>query len=153
MKACQTLADVRVTMTALEYSVTEGGAGGNKTQVFMKLLAMPQFTKVQDTLKAKLDLLDAMYGIFELETSDPLVAETKEGREYKVMEDPRLKRDYKAEMADEIKSVMEDLNKAIEAKDVESLEDDAASQISFCLSAFLMMMDQLDGLQQAIIQA
>merc|ERR1719389_615964 len=136
----------------MEYSVTEGGSG-EKTKVFMSLLAMPKFTKIQDTLKAKLDLLDALYGIFELETSDPLIAETKEGREYKVFEDPRLHRDYKAEMAEEIKSVMADLNKAIEDKDVDSLENDEASQISFCLSAFLMMIDQLDGLQQAMIQA
>merc|ERR1719324_788976 len=151
--AVQTLADLRVTMTAMEYSVTEGGAGGNKTAVFMKLLAMPQFTKIQDTLYAKFDLLDALYNIFEAETSEPLTAETKEGREYKVFDDPRLQRDYKAEMAEDIKSVMADLNKSIEAKDIESLEDDEASQISFCLSAFLMMIDQLDSLQQAFIQA
>merc|ERR1719217_1284222 len=152
-KACQTLVDLRVTMTAMEYSVTEGGAGGTKTEIFMKLLAMPQFTKIQDTLKAKLDLLDALYGIFELETSDPLTAETHEGREYSVFDDPRLQRDYKAEMQEDIKGVMEDLNKAIEEKEVDTLENDEASQVSFCLSAFLMMMDQLDSLQQAIIQA
>jgi hypothetical protein len=152
-KACQTLVDLRVTMTAMEYSVTDGGAGGTKTKVFMALLGMPQFTKIQDTLKAKLDLLDGLYGIFELETSDPLTAETKEGREYHVFEDPRLQRDYRAEMEADIKAVMADLNKAIENKDVDTLENDEASQISFCLSAFLMMMDQLDGLQQAFIQA
>merc|ERR1719409_1853753 len=150
-KACQTLVDLRVTMTAMEYSVTDKDQ--TKTKVFMTLLGMPQFTKIQDTLKAKLDLLDALYGMFELETSDPLIAETKEGREYKVFDDPRLQRDYKAEMAEEIKSVMADLNKAIEAKDIESLEDDEASQISFCLSAFLMMIDHLDSLQQAFLQA
>merc|ERR1719181_2334603 len=134
----------------MEYSVTDKDQ--TKTHVFMALLGMPQFTKIQDTLKAKLDLLDALYGMFELETSDPLIAETKEGREYKVFDDPRLQRDYKSEMAEEIKSVMTDLNKAIEGEDdLESLENDEASQISFCLSAFLMMMDQLDGLQQAII--
>merc|ERR1719265_1174839 len=151
-QAVQLLSDLRVTMTAMEYSVTDGGAGGTKTKVFMALLKSPQFTKIQDTLKAKLDLLDALYGIFELETSDPLVGETKEGREYKVMEDPRLQRDYKAEMEEEIKSVMADLNKAIENKEVDTLENDEASQVSFCLSAFLMMLDQLDALQQAIIQ-
>jgi hypothetical protein len=150
-KACQTLVDLRVTMTAMEYSVTNKDQ--TKTKVFMTLLGMPQFTKIQDTLKAKLDLLDALYGMFELETSDPLIAETKEGREYKVFDDPRLQRDYRAEMAEEIKSVMADLNKVIENTDVDSLENDQASQVSFCLSAFLMMMDQLDGLQQAIIQA
>merc|ERR1719261_1178445 len=150
-KACQTLVDLRVTMTAMEYSVTNKDQ--TKTKVFMTLLGMPQFTKIQDTLKAKLDLLDALYGMFELETSEPLIAETKAGREYKVFEDPRLQRDYKAEMAAEIKSVMADLNKSIEAKDIESLEDDEASQISFCLSAFLMMIDQLDSLQQAFLQA
>merc|ERR1719326_1038051 len=129
-KACQTLVDLRVTLTAMEYSVTEGGEGGNKTKVFMALLKMPQFTKMQDTLKAKLDLLDALYGIFELETSDPLVAQTQEGREYNVFEDPRLQRDYKTEMEEDIKGVMADLNKAIESKDVDSLENDEASQIS-----------------------
>merc|ERR1719261_10089 len=137
----------------MEYSVTEGGEGGEKSKLFMTLLAMPGFTKIQDTLKAKLDLLDALYGIFELETSEPLTAETHEGRAYKVFDDPRLQRDYKAEMEEDIKGVMADLNKAIESKDVDSLENDEASQISFCLSAFLMMLDQLDGLQQAIIQA
>merc|ERR1719171_3109845 len=140
-------------MTAMEYSVTDGGAGGTKTKVFMTLLQMPQFTKIQDTLKAKLDLLDALYGIFELETSDPLVAQTQEGRDYNVFEDPRLQRDYKSEMEEDIKGIMDDLNKAIENADEESLENDEAAQVSFCLSAFLMMMDQLDGLQQAIIQA
>jgi hypothetical protein len=154
-KACQTLVDLRVTMTAMEYSVTKKDQ--TKTEIFMTLLAMPQFTKIQDTLKAKLDLLDALYGMFELETSDPLIAETKEGREYKVMDDPRLRRDYKAEMMEEIQSVMADLNSAIEksarSKDVDSLENDEASQISFCLSAFIMMIDQLDSLQQAFLQA
>merc|ERR1719440_2205373 len=111
-------------MTALEYSVTEGGAGGTKTKVFMTLLQMPQFTKIQDTLKAKLDLLDALYGMFELETSEPLTAETHEGREYKVFEDPRLHRDYKAEMTEEIESIMSDLNKEIKDPATDSLEND-----------------------------
>jgi len=155
IKACQTLLDLRVTMTAMEYSVTEGGEGGAKTKVFRELLQMPQFTKIQDTLKAKLDLLDALYGIFELETSETLMAETNEGRSYNVFEDDRLKKDYKAEMQLEIESVMGDINEKIKGVSVEgqvSLEDDQASQVSFCLSAFLMMIDQLDACQQAIVQ-
>merc|ERR1719213_1144997 len=135
-------------MTAMEYSVTEGGEGGAKTHVFSALLKMPQFTKIQDTLKAKLDLLDALYGIFELETSEPLMAETAEGRSYSVFDDPRLQRDYSKEMEDDIQSVMDDLNKAIENKEVDSLENDEACQVSFCLSAFLMMLNQLDGLHR-----
>jgi len=150
-QACQTLADLRVTMTAMEYSVTTKDA--SKTTVFMALLKMPQFTKVQDTLKAKIDLLEALFGVFEQETSDPLTAETHEGRPYLVFEDPRLQRDYKAEMAEEINSIMTDLNNEIKEAATESLEYDEASQASFCLSAFLMMMDQLDAMQQKIIQA
>merc|ERR1719158_368425 len=101
---------------------------------------MPQFQKIKDCLYAKFDLLDALYNIFEAETSDKLMAETAQGREYSVFDDPRLQRDYKAEMMEDIKGVMADLNKAIESKDVDSLENDEASQISFCLSAFLMML-------------
>jgi hypothetical protein len=149
--ACQTLADLRVTMTAMEYSVTEGKS---KTKIFMTLLKKPEFQKIKSLLYEKFTLLDALYNIFEAEDpSEPLTAETPEGRVYKVMEDTRLQRDYKGEMEDAIKSVMDDVNKALENTPVDSLELDQAAQISFCLSAFLMMIDQLDACQQAIIQA
>merc|ERR1719171_466007 len=111
-------------MTAMEYSVTDGGAGGTKTKVFMALLKMPQFTKIQDCLKAKLDLMDALYNIFEAETSEPLTAETHEGRSYLVFDDPRLKRDYKGELMEAINSVMADIDSAIEQDTVETLERD-----------------------------
>merc|ERR1719261_603944 len=149
-KACATLADLRVTMTAMEYSVTEGGvAGAPKTKIFMSLLAKPQFETIQTALYAKFDVVDALFNIFSLETSEPLKAETPQGRVFVVLDDPRLQRDYKGEMEAAIKDIMKDLNADIENSPVDNLESDQASQVSFCLSAFLMMMDQLDACQQA----
>jgi hypothetical protein len=153
-KACQTLADLRVTMTAMEYTVTQGGVpGAAKTEMFMTLLQMPQFETIKTALYAKFDVVDALFNIFSLETSEPLKAETPQGRVFVVMDDPRLQRDYKGEMEAAIKDVMGEMNAAIKGTAAETLENDEASQVSVCLSAFLMMMDQLDSIQQAIVQA
>jgi hypothetical protein len=157
-QACQCLADLRVTMTAMEYSVTQDGVpGGAKTAMFMTLLNKPQFQKIQDALYQKFDAVENLFGIFEHETSDPLTAETHEGRVFEVLEDPRMKTDYKALMEDAINEVMDDINAALATskmtpKAEENLENDQAAQVSFCLSAFLMMMDQLDEMQQHLLK-
>merc|ERR1719359_2220286 len=112
-------------MTALEYSVTTDGVqGGPKTKIFMTFLEKPQFDTIKAALYAKFDVLEALFNIFELETSDPLKAETRQGRVFVVLDDPRLQRDYKGEMEAAIKDIMKDLNAAIENSPVENLESD-----------------------------
>ena len=60
-QAVQTLADLRVTMTAMEYSVTEGGVtGGAKTDIFRMLLKKPQFQTIKKALYDKLDLMEKL---------------------------------------------------------------------------------------------
>merc|ERR1719326_60138 len=115
-------------MTAMEYSVTEGGQpGGAKTKMFMTLLEKPQFETIQTALYAKFDVVDALFNIFSLETSEPLKAETPQGRVFVVLDDPRLQRDYKSEMEAAIKDVMGEMNAAIKGTAAETLENDEAS--------------------------
>jgi len=149
-KAVQTLGDLRITMTAMEYSVTEGGvAGGAKTDIFMMLLKKPQFQTIKKALYDKLDLMEKLCHIFGHETIAP----------FPELENELLKtNEFRSDMEKAIKDVMIDINKAIKAKGMtprsaENLEHDAGSQVSFCLSAFLMMVDQADSLQQAILQS
>jgi hypothetical protein len=157
-QSCQCLADLRVTITAMEYSVTQDGVpGGPKTQIYMMLLKKPQFKKIQDALYAQFDAVETLWGIFEHETSEPLTAETHEGRVYAVLEDPRMKRHFKEEMEETINELMEDINAALAKstmtpKAEANLENDQAAQVSFCLSAFLMMMDQLHDMQQLLLK-
>jgi hypothetical protein len=143
--AIQLLRDLRVTMTAMEYSVTEGGeAGGPKTEIFMMLLKKPQF---QDVIKKKLyekyELIQGICGIFGHETSSA----------FEPLKDEKLQEDFKTEMVDGLKSVLADINKAIAKTPAPSLESDAACQVSFCLSGFTMMMDQLDAFQNEVLKA
>jgi hypothetical protein len=149
-QCCQTLADLRVTMTAMEYSITKDGS---KIEIFLTLLNKPQFQTIKSLLYEKFKLLDALYCTFEAETSEPLTAETAEGRSFNVYDDPRLRRDFKGELEAAIEAVVTDINAAIEQseKEDQTLERDTAACISFCLSAFLMMLDQLDKCEQAFL--
>jgi hypothetical protein len=152
--ACQTLTDLRVTMTAMEYSVTEGGvAGGPKTEIFMKILKSEHFMAIQNALYGKLDAMEMLGGLFSHDVAGVLMAETPQGREYEVMTEPSLQKDFKADMEVAIKEVLAEINSAISKEAAPTLETDQACQVSFCLSAFLMMLDQIQAFQTAAIQA
>jgi len=143
-EACDTLSNLRVTMTAMEYSVTEGGkAGGEKTKIFMMVLNKPQFQTIKTALYEKLDLMEKLAGIFAHETSAAFPA----------LSDPRCQQDFKSDMEKSLKEVLKDVNKAIAKAKEETLENDQACQVSFCLSGFLMMMDQIESLQNAVLRA
>jgi hypothetical protein len=148
-KATSTFGELRVTMTAMEYSVTDGGAGGPKTKIFMTLLKKPQFQTIKKVLYDKMDLMAKLCEIFAHETAAPF--DELENEAVKVNE-------FRSEMEAAIKDVMADINKAIKADGLSprgetNLEDDQAAQVSMCLSSFLMMIDQMDSLQQAIISS
>ena len=127
-QAVQTLADLRVTMTAMEYSVTEGGVtGGAKTDIFRMLLKKPQFQTIKKALYDKLDLMEKLCDIFGHETIAP----------FPELENPLLKtNEFRSDMEKAIKDVMSDVNKAIKAKGLTprsaaNLEHDAGYQVSF----------------------
>merc|ERR1719272_2931805 len=107
-QACQTMSDLRVTMTAMEYSVTEGGVpGGPKTDIFMMLLKKPQFQTMKKTLNDKLDLMEKLCEIFAHETASA----------FPELENEALKANaFRSEMEKAIKDVMGDINKAVIAK-------------------------------------
>eukprot|EP00747_Dinoflagellata_sp_TGD_P213580 gnl/TRDRNA2_/TRDRNA2_86510_c1_seq1.p1 gnl/TRDRNA2_/TRDRNA2_86510_c1~~gnl/TRDRNA2_/TRDRNA2_86510_c1_seq1.p1 ORF type:complete len:728 (+),score=135.86 gnl/TRDRNA2_/TRDRNA2_86510_c1_seq1:287-2185(+) len=151
-QACQTLANLQVTTSAMEYSVAEGS--GLKTSIFMAMVNNPLFHMVKKALYAKLDLMEELCTILAHETTAPLMAENHEGRTYVVADDPRLRCDYRADMLAGIREVIKEINSAIVAEKaaVKSLEVDRACQVSFCLSGFLMMIDHMDVLQKTIIE-